>query len=96
MFIYVKICTRIASACMVSKVLMVLTRKKGRVMMFLMFDFPILVCVKTIKSEGENSFFRFFQLDSFRSEYITKSTESEWMTNSNVSIPFKPTTFFTV
>ena len=74
---------------------MVFTINVGRIMNFRMSGFPLIVCIKLRIYEGEDSFFRFFQIGSFRSEEISNRLELKWMTNYDAPIPFKPTTLFT-
>ena len=63
-------------------------------MKFLIYDYLLLVCVKFRTFEGEEIFFRFFQLGSLRSEEILKRIKSKWISNAESPIPFKPTTLY--
>ena len=59
-------------ARMEAVLLIISTRKVGKAMKFIMSDFPLLVCVKFSRYEGENNFFRFFQPGRLRYKDILK------------------------
>ena len=88
-------CTRSPYDHMVAEILIISTNKGGRSMKFLMSDFALLVCVSFGMSEGEDSFFRFCQLEKFRSTEINKKLESKWIDNTESPRPIKPFILYT-